>query len=316
MWTRRSVLTAGAALGAGLLLPLPAAMAATDQLRVGLRREPPHLDPTADGNPETIEVSYQNLFEGLTRIDERGAVGPGLAQAWTVSADGLTHLFTLRGEVRYHDGTSFDAEHVVFSLNRLRGAANTHPNRKLFDVIADVGAVDAGTAKVVLKRADPKFLFNLGRPEAAMVAPESADNNKAVPIGTGPFALVQWDSGQRALLERNEDYWGPHPRINEAIFVFIADPVAALAALAANEIDGFADFAPAEIPPGLKTDPAFKVLGGTALGAPRVGVWNERLEGQWTDAPLGGCVLADIHWPGAAAPAARPAPSPDASGTD
>ncbi len=305
MWTRRSVLTAGAALGAGLLLPIPAALAATDQLRVGLRSEPPHLDPTADGNGATLDVSYQNLFESLTRIDEAGAVGPRLAKSWTVSADARTYLFALQSDVRYHDGTSFDADHVVFSLNRLRLAANPHPNRHLFDVIASVAAADATTAKVVLKRADPQFLFNIGRPEAAIVAPESADNNKAVPIGTGPFALVQWDKGQRILLERNEDYWGTHPRINEAIFVFIADPAAALNAIGANEIDGFPEFSAAEVPDRFKTDPAFKVVTGMASGISRVGVWNGKLMGEWTNAPLGGCVLADIHWPGE-----QPAPAP------
>ena len=313
MWTRRAMLGGAAAIGVSALLP-KGSLAATDQLRVGLRAEPPHLDPTLDGNGATNDVSYQNLFEGLTSVDEAGKVGPGLAKSWTVSADALTYVFILQDEVRYHDGTSFDADHVVFSLTRL--LSRQGPKRALFDAIATVTAIDPGSVKLVLKHADPQVLFNLGRPEAAIVAPESADNNRMVPIGTGPFALVQWDRGQRLLLQRNEDYWGPHPRMNEAIFVFIADPAAALEALAAHAIDGYPEFTAAEVPDRLKGDPAFKVVSGLAAGSPRVGVWSAGLEGEWANAPLGGCPLAAIRKTGdAAAPAPQPGP-PDAADSD
>ena len=98
MWTRRRVLVAGAALGATALLPASRSFAATDQLRVALSHEPPHLDPSIGNDPATLAVSYQNIFEGLTRIDEKCQVQPCLAKAWTVADDRLSCRFTLELE--------------------------------------------------------------------------------------------------------------------------------------------------------------------------------------------------------------------------
>ena len=101
----------------------PGEAAAQDRGRIviGMQLEPPHLDPTAGAAAAIDEVTYANLFESLTRIDERGDVVPGLAERWEVSGDGLTYTFHLRGGVKYHDGTAFDAADVRFALDRARG---------------------------------------------------------------------------------------------------------------------------------------------------------------------------------------------------
>jgi peptide/nickel transport system substrate-binding protein len=266
MWTRRSILASGAALAAASLLPASHAFAATDQLRVALQLEPPHLDPTSGAAAAIKEVSYQNIFEGLTAIDQNGGVQPALAKSWTVSSDGLTYTFALQPEVRFHDGTSFDADHVVFSLKRIGAPISENAQKSLYEVIASVTAPDPATVKITLKHPDGNFLFNLGRGDAAIVAPESADNNKSVPIGTGPFAFVEWDQGSRVVLERNEDYWGVHPRIAGAIFVFISDPSTAINAMLANDIDGFPNFPAPEALEVFKTNPQYKVVVGTTEG--------------------------------------------------
>src|SRR4051812_40532063 len=83
---------AGALAGAA-----PAALAAARKdVMVGIRLEPPHLDPTAGAAAAIGEVVYANLFEGLTRIDRNGAVKPALAESWTISEDGKTYVFKLR----------------------------------------------------------------------------------------------------------------------------------------------------------------------------------------------------------------------------
>jgi peptide/nickel transport system substrate-binding protein len=296
MWSRRAVLRGGTALGALALLPMRPGFAATDQLRLGLSHEPPNLDPTAGDDPATLAVSYQNLFEGLTRIDEQGNAQPCLAKSWALSANGLTYSFALHDQVHFHDGTSFDAAHAVFTLNRLRTSTD-NPGRAAFAVIANVVASDQATLQVTLKAPAQNLLVDLGRPAASMVAPESADNNRQVPIGTGSFALTDWHAGNSITLERNEDYWGVHPRINAASFVFIADPAAALAALLAGQIDGFPSFPAPALLEAVKSDPAITVTTGTSSdGKPRFGVWNSQLLGMWRDAPVESCVLAGIRW--------------------
>jgi len=308
-WTRRAVLVAGAAGVASLALPTARSFAATDELRIGLAHEPPDLDSVSGSDSATLAIGYQNLFEGLTRLDEHGAVQPNLATAWTAASDSLAISFTLAADVRYHDGTAFDAQHVVFSLKRLLAAGGERAAP--YVAIADVAAPDAGTVKLTLSRPDDKLLYSLALPAAGMVAPESADTNATSPIGTGPFAFVQWDSGQSIVLERNEDYWGPHPRISQASFAFVADPATAVAALLNNELDGFPDFPAPEALAPLRANPGFRLVEGKGPdGQPRTGVWNAKLAGMWADAPVESCVIGGIYWnePGGSAPAAPPPP--------
>ena len=309
MWTRRGLLASGAALAATTLLPRPS-FAATGQIRVGLAAEPPHLDPTIDGAPATMQVSFQNLFEGLTQLDQHGGVQPGLAQSWTVAPDGRSYSFALRPEVRYHDGTGFDASHVVFSLKRLLDPGRGNPQRALYAGIDEVTATDDATVRIVLRRKDEALLFNLGRGEASIVAPESADNNRTVPIGTGPFAFVQWDQGQRITMERNEDYWGLHPRISQASFVFVANAAAAVDGVLGNQLDAYPIYPAPDVPASLKTNAAVRITTGSGPDKrPRVGLWNAELSGMWVDAPVESCVLAGLRWAGdTGAPQVGPAP--------
>ncbi|MEN8198297.1 MAG: ABC transporter substrate-binding protein, partial [Pseudomonadota bacterium] len=177
------------ALAALVMIPA-AAQAAGDSLVLGMPLEPPHLDPTAGAAAAIDEVVYANLFEGLTRIDENGAVKKALAEDWTISDDGLTYTFKLRADVKFHDGSAMDSADVKFSLDRARAEDSTNAQKGLFEAIASVEAPDAQTVVVKLSRPEGLFLWNMGWGDAIIVAPETADSNKAGPVGTGPFSFV------------------------------------------------------------------------------------------------------------------------------
>ena len=106
------------------------AFAARTDLVVGVVLEPPHLDPTAGAAAAIDEVLYANVFEGLTRIDEKGQVQPALAESWTVSDDGKVYTFKLHTGVKYHDGSDFNGEDVKFSLDRARDEKSTNAQKK------------------------------------------------------------------------------------------------------------------------------------------------------------------------------------------
>jgi peptide/nickel transport system substrate-binding protein len=263
-------LTALAVVGAS------AAMAANDSLTMGMVLEPPHLDPTAGAAAAIDEVVYANIFEGLTRINAQGVVEPALARSWTISDDGLTYTFSLHEDVAFHDGTGMDAEDVVFSLNRAMAEDSTNAQKGLFEPIEAVTAVDPATVEVTLKRPTSSFLFNLGWGDAVIVAPESADGNKASPVGTGPFVFENWAKGDNVTIRRNDDYWGEPVALASATFKFISDPTSALAALMAEDVDAFANFPAPENLAQFEADPRFEVVIGSTEGETILAMNNKK----------------------------------------
>jgi peptide/nickel transport system substrate-binding protein len=258
----RSVWLAGVLVaGAGS----PAFAQRTDVV-VGLGLEPPHLDPTAGAAAAIDEVVYANLFEGLTRIDERGEVQPGLAASWDVSEDGLVYTFHLRDGVTFHDGTTFDAGDVVFSLDRARGEDSVNAQKGLFDAIASVEAVGPLEVRVTLSRPQAQFPWNLGWGDAVIVAPESAENNGTRPVGTGPFRFDRWVSGDRVVLQRYDGYWGEAPALSTITFQLIPDAAAQVQALLAGDVDAFPNMGAPETLSRFEADPAFTVAVGTTEG--------------------------------------------------
>src|SRR5690606_4575934 len=173
--------------------------------------------------------------------------------------------FKLHDGVRFHDGTGFDAEDVKFSFERILAEDSVNAQKALYAPIEAVEVIDPLTVEIKLSRPDGLFLFNLGRGDAVIVAPESADNNANEPIGTGPFAFVQWDRGSRVILERYEPYWGDKPALTKATYVFISDTATMTNALLAGDIDGTNNFAP-EALAVFEGNPQFKVLVGSTEG--------------------------------------------------
>jgi peptide/nickel transport system substrate-binding protein len=243
-----------------------AAQAAKDSLVLGMPLEPPHLDPTAGAAAAIDEVVYANLFEGLTRIDENGAVQKGLAEAWTISADGLTYTFKLRANVKFHDGSAMDSADVKFSLDRAHAADSTNAQKALFDSIESVETPDPLTVIVKLTRREGLFLWNMGWGDAVIVAPETAENNKANPVGTGPFKFTAWKKADSVKLARWDGYWGARPALKTVTFKFVSDPSAQVAGLMAGDIDAIPNVGAPESLERFKTDPGFVVTVGNTEG--------------------------------------------------
>ncbi|WP_448206435.1 ABC transporter substrate-binding protein [Azospirillum sp. sgz302134] len=280
--TKRAALAAALTLGAALVLA-PGLGAAQERkggprtdLVVGMRLEPPHLDPTAGAAAAIKEVTYANLFEPLTRVDADGNVVAGLAERWTVSGDGLTYTFMLRKGAKFHDGRPADSAAVKFSLDRARGADSVNAQKAYFAAIASVDTPDPHTVVVTLSRPDGLFLFHMATGDAAIVAPETAATNKQKPIGTGPFKFDRWVAGDRVVLTRNPDYDGPKPALDSVTFRFVSDPAAQVAALKAGDIDSFPQFDTYEALPQFRDDPAFTVMVGTTEGETILSTNNAR----------------------------------------
>lgn len=187
------------------------------------------LDPALAQDDESYKV-ISNIFEGLVRFKPGGTeVEPCLAEAWQVSADSREWTFYLRKNVNFHDGTPFNAEAVLFSIERQmppRHTENMVYAPFVFGMVESVKAVNSYTIKFILKYPYAPFLNNLAMPAAApMVSPiavsASGNNFSSNPVGTGPLKFAGWEKNKKIILDTNPEYWGKQPSYNRLIFTVI-----------------------------------------------------------------------------------------------
>ena len=268
--------TAVSLLALGLMFGVTPAMAAKMDVTIGMQLEPPNLDPTGGAAAAIDEVVYANVFEGLTRFGADGSILPALAESWEISDDGLVYTFKLHTGVKFHDGSDFNADDVKFSLDRARAEGSTNAQKALFADIASVDVVDPATVKVTLSKPNGSFLFNMAWGDAVIVAPETAADNAANPVGTGPFTLTEWVKGDRVELGRYDGYWGTPVKLDKVTFKFISDPTAAFAAMMAGDLDAYPAFPAPENLVQFEADPRFEVITGSSEGETILAMNNKK----------------------------------------
>ncbi|MEN5114076.1 ABC transporter substrate-binding protein [Brevundimonas diminuta] len=260
----------------GLTAPQVQAQPARDHLILGLPLEPPNLDPTSGAAAAVDEVVYANVFEGLTRLTQNGAVAPSLAESWEAAPDGLTWTFHLRRGVTFPDGSPFDASVAKFSLDRITAEGSTNAQKALFEPISNVEVVDPATIRIHLSRPMATLPYVLAWGDAVMVSPKSAATNAVTPVGTGPFKLQSWQRGSQLTLIRRDGYWGTPPRLNTVVFRFISDPTAAFAAVSAGDVDAFPNYPAPENVAQFQRDRRFRVVVGASEGKVILGINNTK----------------------------------------
>jgi peptide/nickel transport system substrate-binding protein len=219
-------------LAAIFAIAVPGAAVAQDDagggtLIAAIDGEPDQLDPHLTSAHAAFQV-LENVFDTLVEPDENLEMVPSLAESWEVSEDGLTYTFTLQDGVTFHDGSPLTADDVVYSYGRIRESAN---NGWRFGTVTDVTAPDDSTVVFTLSDPTPNLLTNIGAFKGMGIVQqanvESGDITTA-PIGTGPFKVESWTSGDSIELVRNDDYWGGAPSLDGVTFRFIPDATVAL----------------------------------------------------------------------------------------
>jgi peptide/nickel transport system substrate-binding protein len=156
----------------------------------------------------------RSVFDSLVVLLPGHRFGPWLAKSWEISADGLSYTFQLRDDVKFHDGTRFDAAAVKYNLDRIKEPKGA------YYALSDIGSyqsskvIDDFTVQVQFARPYAAFLANLSKPSLGIVSPSAAekfgDAFTLNPVGTGPFKFKSLTPGTEIALERNPDYhWGP-----------------------------------------------------------------------------------------------------------
>ncbi|MPT08781.1 ABC transporter substrate-binding protein [Comamonas sp.] len=259
MLNRRSLLASSAA-SLPLFAAWPAmAQAKKDSVTLAMTLEPPGLDPTAGAASSIAEVVLYNVFETLTRINSDGSVSPLLAESWEVSSDLKTYTFRLRKDVKFQNGEPFNAAAVKFSFDRAAADKSTNKDKRTFANLSTKVA-DAHTVVLTNQEIDPDFLFMMGQATSIIVEPKSAATNASKPVGTGPYKLAAWAKGASVTLTAWPDYRSAQSiRIKRAVFRFIPDPAAQVAALLAGDVDAFPRVSPRSVPQ-FKANARFQVV--------------------------------------------------------
>ena len=224
-----------------------AAQTPPDVLVVGQIAEPKSLDPHAVTAVNDFRILV-NLYEGLVRYrDGTLEVEPALAESWTISDDGTTYTFQLRGGVTFHDGSPLTAEAVKFNFERMLDESHPFhdtgpfPLSFFFSAIDSVSAEDADTVVFKLKEPYAPFLSNLAYPTGLIVSPEAVKQHGKEfgrhPSGTGPFRFAEWESNAKVVVVRNEDYWDGAPSLEAVVFRPITDGNTRVAEMLSGGID-------------------------------------------------------------------------------
>lgn len=235
------------------------AQAKKDSVTLAMTLEPPGLDPTAGAASSIAEVVLYNVFETLTKINSDGSVSPLLAESWEVSSDLKTYTFRLRKDVKFQNGEPFNAAAVKFSFDRAAADKSTNKDKRTFANLSTKVA-DEHTVVLTNQEIDPDFLFMMGQATSIIVEPKSATTNASKPVGTGPYKLAAWAKGASVTLTAWPDYRSAQSiRIKRAVFRFIPDPAAQVAALLAGDVDAFPRVSPRSVPQ-FKANARFQVV--------------------------------------------------------
>ncbi len=230
-------LAAGISLGL-LAITSPVLAAEKQQFVVDLVNEPSSLDPQQQWNPDSYFV-YRNIFDNLVTRDNAGKIVPHIATAWKNASDTKV-VFTIRDDVKFHDGTALKAEDVAFSVNRITDPKFASPQLSQFNKIEKAEATGEHEVTLTLKKPYPALLAALTNlsivPKHVVEKIGNAAFNLS-PVGSGPYKFAKWDKGIAVSLARNDAYWATKGPFASAVFRAVPDSSTRLADIQAGNVD-------------------------------------------------------------------------------
>lgn len=194
-------------------------------------------------NPSQL-FAQSMVYEPLVSYQEGGELKPHLAESWEISEDGKVYTFHLRQDVKFSDGTSFNAEIVKKNFDTILKNVELHSWLGFISKVGRTDAIDENTFKLTLTEPYYPTIQELAvvRPvrflgEAGF--PEDGDTSKGVvePIGTGPWVLEEYKADEYAIFKRNENYWGELPKEEKIQVKVIPDAETRVLAFEKGELD-------------------------------------------------------------------------------
>lgn len=234
----------------GLFLAMMAAALAhpveAKDLTIALASNVNTLDPFKS---TTVGTDLSVAAHIYTPLVDRGAdlkLRPGLATKWEAVGDNMWR-FTLRDGVTFSNGEKLDAEAVKWNVERVLDPKTAARNKPWFASIVEVKVISPTQVEFVTKGAYPDLPDQMSM--FLLMPPKwTAENNPAVSaVGSGPYELTRFASGDRVVLKARKDYWGDKPAFDNVTFRIIPEDSSRIAALEAGDVDLITAFPTSEI---------------------------------------------------------------------
>lgn len=256
------------------------AAAKAGTLIVGRAGDSVGLDPSEIEDGESTMVTTE-IYDSLIRYDRKQpplTIVPALAEGWDISADNLQLTFKLRHGVKFHDGTDFNADAVIFTFKRMSDPNDPY-HKGNFPYYKENFGDFPGNLKGIDKIDDFTVKFTLGKPDGeilpklslfafAIVSPtavkKDAANFTRNPVGTGPYVFKEWIKGDHITVTKNPSYWEGPAKLDTIIWRVIPDNSARTAEMQAGSIQT-GEIAASDIPT-LKKNPDVHVITQPAVG--------------------------------------------------
>jgi peptide/nickel transport system substrate-binding protein len=179
-------------------------------ISVGINSDVVTLDPLKSSALVDEQVMF-NMYDTLTRVDQNNKIVPDLATSWSQPTP-EQWVFTLRTDVKFQDGTPFDAAAVVFNINRILSTPSS-PRYSEISSVKSVTAIDSSHVRFNLKQPFSALLAILADRSGMMLSPTVVQklgaNLAGAPVkaGSGPFEFSEWVRNDHLTFKRNPNYW-------------------------------------------------------------------------------------------------------------
>ena len=171
----------------------------------------------------------------MVKADSTGNFNPAVAKDYKVSDDKLTYTFTLRDNVKFHNGADVTVDDILYSFKTCAATAVETSLVEALSNIESIKASDDNTSLVIqLKKPSAEFLSYLAY---VYISPKDYKDGKTQPIGTGPFKFVSRSVQENVILEKNADYYGTPAQVDKVTYQIYEDETARVAAMDAGSID-------------------------------------------------------------------------------
>ena len=226
----------GAAMATGPRLASAQTVKSVDTLKVAISGDPGALHPWMVNGMPMFSTFWPTVYESILWHDEKMNLIPNLAEKWEVSGSDLK--LSLRKGVSYHNGKPFDADSVKYAVEQITAPTSKSLWKSMIAAIKKTTIHDRHTITLHMEKPFRSVLMNLVT--IAMIEPGHAqavgDRIGLQPVGTGPYRFVEYVPGSHMIIERNEGYYGPKPKIPRMHFRWIAENGTRLSALESGEV--------------------------------------------------------------------------------